>query len=315
MSWPTTTTSSARPSAVRLDRAVTTGADASATTAPTVAAGIVDDAVNGPFTPAGSTHVARADRVERLERLRIELLHQARHHEQQREHDGAENDDDHEANERGTADRAAVSRIIDAAEPRLRGRPARGPFDGIVVADLRRPPATRSKSSRPTPGRSSCTSRSTSPSRNDALLVVHGTGQHAAQQHGRDARILDWPRGGPWSAAPGTPDTDSVRSRLRPRAPLRRDVDGDHRADRRIRAHHLHRQVVEHAAVDEQVAVERDRREHSREWRRSPGSPGRRSPRRWTSSARRRQVRRHAVERQPQILDVPAARSWRRCSC
>ncbi len=56
-SWPTRITSSAAlPSVTMLERAVTTGAAASATTAPTVSAGIVDDAVNGPDTPAGSTH-------------------------------------------------------------------------------------------------------------------------------------------------------------------------------------------------------------------------------------------------------------------
>ena len=89
----------------------------------------------------------------------------------------------------------------------------------------------------------------------------------------------------------------------RPWTSLRRDVDGDHRADRRIRAHHLHREVVEHAAVDQQVTLERDRREHTGNGDARPDRHGARTTPVDVES-RGRQVRRHAVERQPQILDV-----------
>ena len=82
-----------------LERAVTTGAAASATTAPTVSAGMVDDAVNGPDTPAGSTHADAPKPVTRVERFTIELLHQSGHHEEQGEHDRAEHHDDHEPHE------------------------------------------------------------------------------------------------------------------------------------------------------------------------------------------------------------------------
>ena len=93
------TSSATTPSVVMLERAVTTGAAASATTAPTVSAGIVDDAVNGPDTPAGSTHVDAPNAVDGVERLPVELLHQSGHHEEQREDDRPEHHDDHEAHE------------------------------------------------------------------------------------------------------------------------------------------------------------------------------------------------------------------------
>ena len=83
------------------------------------------------------------------------------------------------------------------------------------------------------------------------------------------------------------------------------DVDADDGAAP-LRAHHVDRQVVHRAAVDEDLAALEHRRQHARDRDRGAQPPPQR-PLLVHGDAPGREVRRHAEERQRQVLDVDVA--------
>ena len=186
--------------------------------------------VNGPLVAGGEHPRSAPNAPRRVVRLEVELVDEAGHHEQQRHHDAASSDDDDQPHARGTAGRAASAATSSAAGPRPAQRldPRPSPPRSPRVGDLRDPLEVQQADAAQVEvevpvdravgdacGRGRAPSRRPSPASGPTI---------------RPGK-LDWPVPS-WTAAPSTP-TPTGRSRsCAPRPDRRRQVDGDHRADR-----------------------------------------------------------------------------------
>ena len=145
-----------------------------------------------------------------------------------------------------------------------------------LVAPVPRSPRPGRSRAAPTPRKSRSRYQSTVPSPTHAVAIADRPGDERPHQDGRSGRGTSTV---PSRAAPAAPSTrDRMAEVVAGAGPdRRRQVDGDQSPHGAGGPHHVARQVVEHAPVDEQLAAERHGRQDARG---SPHSPGPRWPRR-----------------------------------
>ena len=304
-------------------RAVTTGTAVAPVTRFARLAGSVADEVNAPDAPSWTTHVVGAERVDELPRLAVELLGEPGHQEQHGEHHRRAQDGRGEP----TGAHLQVSRRQQEhpTQPEPPGRCRTSALRRPGHADITRRLSSRRLRSQPARehrahpiccvgghlGALGEVEHSHAPCVDVEVDVGQTLLHHAVALPRRGDKGRPGHRGQE-TRRPGTAAAREERPGPRHRQAVvgpgagsgrRGDVDRDDRSTRVPASHLPDRHVVEHPAVDQEVPLEGDGREHARDRRRRAERLHQRAAVMDLRSAVR-EVGGHAVERDPEVCDV-----------